>query len=294
MAKIIDGKKIAEDIKNELKSRVEALKQQGVIPYLVAIIVGDNPASVIYVRNKAKACKDLGIISEIIQLPQSTTEEELTLKVLALNQKKEVHGILVQSPLPGHIDHFRIFATVDINKDVDGFHPYNLGMLFSGRPRFIPCTPLGIQELLLRSGNDPAGKHVVILGRGNIVGKPLAALLVQKAKGADATVTLCHRGTNNLPEITKTGDILVAAIGNANFVAAEMVKPGAAVVDVGVNSVIDVATGKKKLVGDVEFDSVSKVASAITPVPGGVGPMTIALLLHNTLKAAEIQNRIKD
>ena len=256
--------------------------------------MGDNPASVIYVRNKAKACKDLGIISEIIQLPQSTTEEELTLKVLALNQKKEVHGILVQSPLPGHIDHFRIFATVDINKDVDGFHPYNLGMLFSGRPRFIPCTPLGIQELLLRSGNDPAGKHVVILGRGNIVGKPLAALLVQKAKGADATVTLCHRGTNNLPEITKTGDILVAAIGNASFVAAEMVKPGAAVVDVGVNSVIDVATGKKKLVGDVEFDSVSKVASAITPVPGGVGPMTIALLLHNTLKAAEIQNRIKD
>ncbi len=291
---IIDGKKIAQEIKNELRPRVEALKQRGVSPYLVAIIVGDNPASVIYVRNKAKACKDLGIISEIIQLPQSTTEEELSLKISALNQKKEIHGILVQSPLPGHIDHFRIFATVDINKDVDGFHPYNLGMLFSGRPGFIPCTPLGIQELLVRSGNDPAGKHVVILGRGNIVGKPLAALLVQKAKGADATVTLCHRGTHNLPEITKTGDILVAAIGNANFVTAEMVKPGAVVVDVGVNSVLDPNTGKKKLVGDVEFDSVSKVASAITPVPGGVGPMTIALLLNNTLKAAEIQSAAKN
>lgn len=256
--------------------------------------MGENPASVIYVRNKAKACHELGIISEIINLPESITEEELILKVLELNQKKEIHGILVQSPLPPHIDPLRIFATVDINKDVDGFHPHNLGMLFLGKPRFIPCTPLGIQEMLVRSGNDPAGKHVVILGRGNIVGKPLASLLVQKAKGADATVTLSHRGTHNLPEITKTGDILVAAIGNPNFVKAEMVKPGAVVIDVGVNSVIDSATGKKKLVGDVEFDSVSKVASAITPVPGGVGPMTIALLLHNTLKAAEIQKASKN
>ena len=197
-------------------------------------------------------------------------------------------------PLPEHINQFNIFATVDKNKDVDGFHPYNLGMLFLGTPIFVPCTPLGIQELLMRSGNDPGGKNVVILGRGNIVGKPLAALLVQKARGADATVTICHTGTRNLSEVTRTGDILVAALGKAKFVTADMVKPGAVVIDVGINSIPDPASGKNKIVGDVNFEEVSKIASAITPVPGGVGPMTIAMLLHNTVKAAEIQNSIKD
>jgi len=256
--------------------------------------VGNNPASVIYVRNKARACQELGLNSDVIQLPESTTEKELIQRVSALNQKKEVHGILVQSPLPFHINQFKIFASVDRDKDVDGFHPYNLGMLFLGTPVFIPCTPLGIQELLIRSGNDPAGKNVVILGRGNIVGKPLSALLVQKAKGADATVTICHRGTGNLKEVTKTGDILVVAIGQPEFVTGDMVKPGAVVIDVGVNSIKDPKTDKNKLVGDVNFEEVSKIVSAITPVPGGVGPMTIAMLLHNTIKAAETQNHIKD
>lgn len=256
--------------------------------------MGDNPASVIYVRNKAKACQELGLNSEVIQLPESTSEKDLIQKVLELNQNKEINGVLVQSPLPFHINPYDIFATVDKNKDVDGFHPYNLGMLFLGTPIFVPCTPLGIQELLMRSGNDPGGKNVVILGRGNIVGKPLAALLVQKAKGADATVTICHRGTGNLPAVTRSGDILVVAIGQPEFVTGDMVKPGAVVIDVGVNSVKDSKSGKNKLLGDVNFEQVSQIASAITPVPGGVGPMTIALLLHNTIKAAEIQNSIND
>lgn len=232
--------------------------------------------------------------SEVIQLPEPTTEKELIRKVLELNQNKKIHGILVQSPLPEHINQFNIFSAVDRNKDVDGFHPYNLGMLFLGTPIFVPCTPLGIQELLMRSGHDPRGKNVVILGRGNIVGKPLAALLVQKAKGADATVTICHRGTGNLKEVTRTGEILVVAIGQPQFVTGDMVKPGAVVIDVGINSIKDPNRDKNKLVGDVDFERVSKVASAITPVPGGVGPMTIAMLLHNTVKAAEIQNSIKD
>ncbi len=232
--------------------------------------------------------------SAVIQLPESTTEKELIRKVLELNQNRKIHGILVQSPLPEHINQFNIFSTVDRNKDVDGFHPYNLGMLFLGTPIFVPCTPLGIQELLMRSGHDPGGKNVVILGRGNIVGKPLAALLVQKAKGADATVTICHRGTSNLPKVTRTGDILVVAIGQPQFVTGDMVKPGAVVIDVGINSIPDPASAKSKIVGDVDFEEVSKIASAITPVPGGVGPMTIAMLLNNTIKAAEIQNSIKD
>jgi len=221
-------------------------------------------------------------------------EKDLIRKVSELNQNKKIHGILVQSPLPEHINQFNIFATVDRNKDVDGFHPYNLGMLFLGTPIFVPCTPLGIQELLMRSGNDPSGKNVVILGRGNIVGKPLAALLLQKARGADATVTICHTGTKNLNEVTKTGDILVAALGKAKFVTADMVKPGAVVVDVGINSIPDPSSGKNKILGDVDFEAASKIAAAITPVPGGVGQMTIAMLLHNTIKAAEIQNSIKD
>jgi len=221
-------------------------------------------------------------------------EKDLIRKVSELNQNKKIHGILVQSPLPEHINQFNVFATVDRNKDVDGFHPYNLGMLFLGTPIFVPCTPLGIQELLMRSGNDPSGKNVVILGRGNIVGKPLAALLLQKARGADATVTICHTGTKNLNEVTKTGDILVAALGKAKFVTADMVKPGAVVVDVGINSIPDPSSGKNKILGDVDFEAASKIAAAITPVPGGVGQMTIAMLLHNTIKAAEIQNSIKD
>ncbi len=292
-AQIIDGKKIAAEIREEVKQEVSELQKRGITPYLVAVLVGDNPASQIYVRNKAKACAEVGIKSEVLNIPPSISQEELLKAVHELNNRREVSGILVQSPLPDHLAQQDIFNAVDIDKDVDGFNPFNLGLLLLGKPRFIPATPWGIQELLMRSGYDPTGKNVVIIGRGNIVGKPLAALLSQKAKGADATVTLCHSRTHNLIDVTHTADILVAALGYAHFVTKEMVKPGVVVIDVGINRVEDKnsPTGSR-IVGDVRFDEVKEVAEAITPVPGGVGPMTVAMLLKNTVKAAKMQNGI--
>ena len=275
-------------MKAELRPRVEALKAKGVTPGLVAVLVGENPASLVYVRAKARGCEELGMHSEILQLPGDTSEAQLLKDVAKLNSRADVHGILVQQPLPEHIRTEKAVAAVSPLKDVDCFHPVNVGLLLIGIPRFVPATPSGIQEMLVRSGNDPAGKHVVILGRSNIVGKPLAALLVQKGRGGNATVTVCHTGTADLAAITHTADILVAAIGKAQFVKADMVRKGAVVIDVGMNRIPD-PTSKigTRLVGDVDFEAVKEVASAITPVPGGVGPMTIAMLLRNTVQAAE-------
>ena len=287
-ATIIDGRAFGEAVKAELRPRLEALKAKGVTPGLVAVLVGDNPASLVYVRAKARGCEDLGMHSEILQLPGDTSEAQLLKDVAKLNGRADVHGILVQQPLPEHIRTEKAVAAVSPLKDVDCFHPVNVGLLLIGTPRFVPATPAGVQEMLVRSGNDPAGKHVVILGRSNIVGKPLAALLVQKGRGGNATVTVCHTGTADLAAITRTADILVAAIGRAQFVKADMVRKGAVVIDVGMNRIPDPKSkAGTRLVGDVDFEAVKEVASAITPVPGGVGPMTIAMLLRNTLQAAE-------
>ncbi len=286
-ATVIDGKTMAEQIKAELKPQIAALVERGATPGLIAVLVGENPASQVYVRSKAKACEEIGIHSEILELPEDTPEETLLAEIGKLNSRSDVHGILVQQPLPRQIRTEKAVAAVSPLKDVDCFHPVNVGLLLIGAPRFAPATPAGVQELLMRSGNDPGGKHVVILGRSNIVGKPLAALLMQKAKGGNATVTVCHSGTNNLAAITRIADILVAAIGQAHFVRVDMVREGAVVVDVGINRIPD-PTRKSgtRIVGDVDFDAVREVASSITPVPGGVGPMTIAMLLKNTVQAA--------
>lgn len=284
-AKILDGKRVAEQIREEIRAQVEAFCQRtGQRPGLAAILVGDNPASHIYVRNKRRACEQAGIVSWLHHLPGDTRESELLSLISRLNNDAEVNGILVQLPLPKHISENRILEAVSPWKDIDGFGPDNLGRLAAGRPRFVPCTPLGVQMLLRRYEIPIAGRHVVILGRSTIVGKPLALLLLQKSPGADATVTVCHSRTQNLADITRQADILVAAIGQARFVRADMVKPGAVVVDVGINRLPD-----GTIVGDVDHAAVAQVAGAITPVPGGVGPMTVAMLLHNTLRAAEFQ-----
>lgn len=280
-AVILDGKKVAQEIKEQVKSRVNELVKRGITPGLAVILVGDNPASQVYVRNKEKTCRKLGIFSLRYDLPEDTPEEELLKLIEELNTNQKVHGILVQLPLPAHIDEREILYSISPNKDVDGFHPYNLGRLLVGDPLFLPCTPWGVQELLLRYGIDFEGKNVVIVGRSNIVGKPLAMMLVQKAKGANATVSICHTRTKNLREYTLFADVLVAACGVPRMIKGDMVKEGAVVVDVGINRV------NGSLVGDVDFEEVSKVASYITPVPGGVGPMTIAMLMANTVKAAE-------
>ena len=287
-ATIIDGKRIAEEVRAELRPRIAALKARGVTPGLAAVIVGDDPASVLYVKMKSQACEEMGLRSVTLRLAADTAEARLLLEVGRLNEDPAIHGILVQQPLPPHISTMRAVSSVAVGKDVDCFHPENVGLVLIGTPRFAPATPSGVVDLLRRSGNDPGGKHVVILGRSNIVGKPLAALLVQKGEGANATVTVCHSATRDLPAIARTADILVAAIGRAEFVTAAMVKPGAVVIDVGINRVPD-PTKKQgfRTVGDVRFSEVSGVASAITPVPGGVGPMTIAMLLSNTVRAAE-------
>jgi methylenetetrahydrofolate dehydrogenase (NADP+)/methenyltetrahydrofolate cyclohydrolase len=288
-AKLIDGKAVSSEIKDQLKTRIEQLREKGKVPGLAAVLVGDNPASQVYVNMKAKACEKVGIHSEVYRYPQDLRETELLKKIDELNKKNDIHGILVQFPTPPQISEEKVILAVDPEKDVDGFHPFNVGMMLAGKPTFLPCTPFGVQELLVRSGNDPSGKHVVILGRGSLVGKPLAPMLYQKAKGANATVTICHTATKNLPDIIRQADILVAAMGRARFVTADMVKPGVVVIDVGTNRIEDPSTKSGyRLVGDVDFDSVSQVAGAITPVPGGVGPMTIAMLLSNTVKACEM------
>jgi methylenetetrahydrofolate dehydrogenase (NADP+)/methenyltetrahydrofolate cyclohydrolase len=286
-ATVIDGRAIAEAIKADLKPKVAALVANGRTPGLVAILVGEDAASQVYVRAKAKGSEEIGIHSEVVQLPAETTEEALMKEIAKLNSRADVHGILVQQPLPSQIHPEKAVAAVSPLKDVDCFHPVNVGLLLIGTTRFAPATPAGVQELLLRSGNDPGGKHVVILGRSNIVGKPLAALLLQRGRGANATVTVCHTGTRDLKGITATADILVAAIGKPRFVTADMVRNGACVIDVGINRVPDAKTKSgTRLVGDVDFEAVKEVAGAITPVPGGVGPMTIAMLLKNTVQAA--------
>lgn len=280
-AQLLDGKALAKTIQAEIAAEVAAfVERHAVKPCLATVLVGDDPASEVYIRNKRQACERVGMESRHATLPATTSEAELLRYVAGLNSDDSVHGILVQLPLPKQITETHILNAIDPTKDVDCFHPDNVGRLVQGRPRFLPCTPHGVQQLLVRNGIGPAGKHVVIVGRSDIVGKPLANMLVQKAPGADATVTVCHSRTRNLAEVTRTADILVAAIGRARYVTADMVRPGAVVVDVGINRT---ETG---LCGDVDFAAVAEVASHITPVPGGVGPLTITMLLKNTLTAA--------
>ncbi|MGA4645650.1 bifunctional 5,10-methylenetetrahydrofolate dehydrogenase/5,10-methenyltetrahydrofolate cyclohydrolase [Limisphaera sp. 4302-co] len=286
---LIDGRAIAAQVLEELRPRLERLRTRGVQPGLAFVRVGEDPASRVYVGRKEKTAAELGIRSHTHVLPEATPESELLALLDRLNRDDSWHGILVQAPLPRHIRAERIYAAIRPDKDVDGFHPVNMGRLLLGDPGgFVPCTPAGIQELLVRAGISWEGAHVVILGRGNIVGKPLAALLCQKAPRANATVTLCHSATRNLAEHCRRADILVAAMGVPEFVRADMVRPGAVVVDVGVNRVADPARpGGTRLVGDVAFAEVQPLAGRITPNPGGVGPMTIAMLMHNTVRAAE-------
>lgn len=288
-AKIIDGKAIAAQIRAEAKNEVEILKGKGVTPCLAAVLVGDVAASKVYVKNKRKACEKVGMVS-VLHTPTAEISEPALLKLIdELNNDEAVHGILVQLPLPKHIDETKVIEAIDPSKDVDGFHPYNVGRLVIGLDTFRSCTPAGVQELLLRSGIEIEGQHVVIIGRSNIVGKPMANIVVQKQKGANATVTICHSRTKNLPEITRQADILISALGQPEFVKPDMVKQGAVVIDVGINRIDDPSSNKGyKLVGDVDFEPVSKIASAITPVPGGVGPMTVAMLMVNTVKAARM------
>ncbi|GHT25733.1 bifunctional protein FolD [Planctomycetales bacterium] len=280
---ILDGKSLSEKILSGISAEVAQLKEKnGIVPCLAAVLVGDNPASQIYVANKEKTCKKTGIASKLFRLPESTTTEELLCLIDTLNNDNSVHGILIQLPLPNSCNEQKILDAVNPQKDVDAFHPENVGLLSQGRPRFQPCTPYGVQQLLLHNGIETAGKHVVVAGRSDIVGKPMALMMVQKQKGADATVTVVHSRTKDLPSITRQADILIAAIGKAKFLTADMVKPGAVVVDVGINRLEN-----GKICGDVDFDNVKNVASAISPVPGGAGPLTIAMLMLNTLTAAK-------
>jgi len=289
-AQIIDGKKIADEIKEELKGEVDSLRSKGIVPGLAAVVVGDNPASALYVKMKAAACEKIGIYSEVIKKAKSSSEDEILQLVGALNERDNIDGILVQSPLPDGINESAVTVTIHPIKDVDGFHPFNQGLLLAGRPLFEPATPMGIIELLNRSGHNPSGKHVVILGRGFLVGKPLAAILSSKTKYTNATVTVCHTGTPDILFHTKQADIIIAAMGKAKFLTADMIKPGAVIIDVGTNEIIDPTHPKRKrVVGDVDFQNVKEVAGAITPVPGGVGPMTIAALLLNTVKACRLR-----
>lgn len=287
MAKIIDGNKIAGDIREEIRKDVAALKRRKVTPGLATVLVGADPASEVYVRMKRRDCAELGIQSFDHNLPASCTQKRLLNLIAKLNADPKVHGILVQLPLPKQIDEAAVLNAIDPRKDADGFHPINVGKMLNGEEAFLPCTPKGCQQMLVRSGYDPAGKHVVVVGRSNIVGKPMAAILMQKAPGANATVTVCHSRTKNIAKYTKQADILIAAIGSPRFVKGSMVKDGVVVIDVGVNRVDDASKKSGyRLEGDVDFKAVSKKARAISPVPGGVGPMTRIMLMQNTVEAA--------
>ena len=287
-AVIMDGKAISKEIQAEIAAEVATFtKQSGITPCLAAVLVGDDPASEVYVRNKHRACERVGIKSQMHKLPASTTEEELLSLIDSLNQASDVHGILIQLPLPSGIDTLRVLDAVNPRKDVDAFHPENVGLISQGRPRFLPCTPHGVQQILDRCGVELSGKHAVIVGRSDIVGKPMSMLLTAKdstrgPQAANATVTICHSRTQNLAEVCRSADVIIAAVGIANFVTVEMVKPGAVVVDVGINRT------DEGLVGDVDFAAVSQIASQITPVPGGVGPLTVTMLMYNTFDAAKL------
>ena len=275
---IINGKEIGQEIRKSVEVRVNALKEQGITPGLAVILVGENPASKTYVANKQKSCEAIGMYSELIKMPEDTTQETLLDQIRELNNRQDIHGILVQLPLPKHIDEDAVIATISPEKDVDGFSPVSVGKMMLGQDTYLPCTPFGVMKLLEHSGIDVAGKHAVIVGRSHIVGKPMGQLLLQK----DATVTYTHSKTPDLPSFTKQADILIAAVGRENFITKEHIKPGAVVIDVGINR-----DENNKLCGDVNFADVDGIASHITPVPGGVGPMTITMLLENTVQAAE-------
>jgi len=290
MTKILSGTELAEKMRNEMKQEIALLKEKyNLVPGLAVILVGDNPASISYVKGKEKACAEVGILSREYKFDANYPEDKLLKLIDQLNHDLEIHGILVQLPLPDYINEENVLYAIDPNKDVDGFHPVNVGKLMVGAPCFLPCTPHGIQQLILRNGIEISGQHIVIVGRSNIVGKPLAMILVQKKSGANATVTMCHTGTKNMGDYTRLADILVVAAGRPHTVNGDMVREGAVVIDVGVNRIED-KTKKSgfRLIGDVEFEEVSKKASAISPVPGGVGPMTITMLLYNTILSAKI------
>lgn len=284
MAQIIDGKAVSKAVRQRVAAETEELKKNGITPGLAVILVGDDPASQVYVRNKERACEEVGFYSEKYTLPENTTQEELNALVDKLNSRKEISGILCQLPLPKHLDDKAVINRIDPKKDVDAFHPENVGAIMIGDYHFLPCTPAGVMELIHSTGVEITGKKAVVIGRSNIVGKPMAMLLLHE----NATVEITHSKTKNLADITRTADILVAAIGKAGFVTADMVKEGAVVIDVGMNR-----NAEGKLCGDVDFDEVSKKCSYITPVPGGVGPMTISMLMQNTLTAAKIQNSVE-
>ncbi len=286
-AEIIDGRKIAAEIQEELKQRIAGLQSRGVVPKLVTILVGEDRASLSYLKGITRTCGETGVVTEAANLPTDTTQKQLLDKIDELNHDPKVHGILLFLPLPKHLNALEAESTISPDKDVDGTNPISAGKLLLGEETFYPSTPYGVQELLIRSGHSPEGKKVVIVGRSNIVGKPLMGIFVQKGKGANATVTVCHTGTKDLPAITKQADILIAAMGKAKAVTADMVREGTVVIDVGVNFIPDPVTGKNKQVGDVDFENVKEKASAITPVPGGTGAVTSIMLMANTVKAAE-------
>ncbi|VGO22997.1 bifunctional methylenetetrahydrofolate dehydrogenase/methenyltetrahydrofolate cyclohydrolase FolD [Pontiella sulfatireligans] len=292
-AKIIDGKQIAADIREELTTEVAALKEKGIVPGLGVVLVGADPASQSYVTAKERACEKIGIYSDDNRLPAETSQEDLLALVNQMNNDPKINGILVQLPLPKHIDEAAVLLAIDPDKDVDGFHPMNVGKMMVGEEAFLPCTPNGILQMLMRSGVETSGAHVVVVGRSNIVGKPVANMLLQKKEGANATVTLCHTRTKDLSFHTRQADIIIAASGWPNTVTADMVKEGVVVIDVGVNRVEDASRERGyRLVGDVDFEAVKEKASMITPVPGGVGPMTITMLLYNTVVSAKRANGI--
>ena len=287
-AQLIDGKSISADIRNELKHKINDLNKNGIIPGLGVILVGDDPASKSYVSAKERACESIGIYSDDNRYSSKITEKDLLDKIESLNNDPKIHGILVQLPLPPHINSTLVLNAITPNKDVDGFHPVNVGKMMIGEDSFLPCTPHGIIQLLKRCNIETKGKHAVVIGRSNIVGKPIANMLFQKNMDTNATVTICHTSTNNLKDFTRTADIIIVASGQPNTLTSDMVKPGVVIIDVGVNRVEDVSKKNGfRLVGDVDFDGLFDIASAITPVPGGVGPMTITMLLFNTVKSAE-------
>ena len=287
-AKLILGKEVSEEIYGELRQRIDALKARGVTPGLAVVLVGEDPASQVYVRKKGEMCESLGMKSVTVRMPAETTQEELMAKVDELNRDPTIHGFLVQLPLPSHLDEEQVINAISPSKDVDCFHPTNVGRVLIGNPDFLPATPAGVQQMIIRSGVETSGKHVVVIGRSNIVGKPMAAMMLQRGLGADSTVTIVHSRTKDLPSITRQADIRIVAIGKPRFVTPDMVKDGAVVIDVGMNRTEDPTHPKgSRLVGDVDFEAVKDKVSAITPVPGGVGPMTICMLMANAVKAAE-------